>query len=171
MLHSYSSYIPLPPVHKHWEIYLQLYIGYNYLVFLVIAHETTRLILDEIQQLLRTNNWLNVNLILILDFMLVVQVQIERLKDVTQTCLVLVFPLADVWISRYTSIIYHVATSQSILVCCLCAHQCKISWKLHLNGKTKTSNTDLQSIMEKISESSVGQIRPIAANTMQISLD
>ena len=48
--------------------------------------------------------------------MLVVQVRIERLKDVSQIGLVLVFPIEGVWISTYTCIIYHVATPQSELV-------------------------------------------------------
>ena len=69
------------------------------------------------------------------------------------------FPLAGVWISRYTSIVTCIALST--LVCWLGAHQCKISWKLHLN----TSNTDLQTMMQNIDKFAARQTRPILTNT------
>ena len=72
------------------------------------------------------------------------QVWIQCSKEVSQTDYILVFNLAGVRISRYTSIVTCVVLST--LVCFLGAHQCKVSWKLHLN----TLNTDLQSMMQTI---------------------
>ena len=65
----------------------------------------------------------------------------QRLKEISQTDLIPVFPLAGVWISRYTSAITCIALST--LIRWLGAHQCKISFKLYLN----TLNTDLQSML------------------------
>ena len=66
------------------------------------------------------------------------QARIQRLKEVNQTDVIPVFPLADVCISKYTSVI--TCITLPTLVRWLGAHQFKISWKLHPN----TSNTDLQ---------------------------
>ena len=70
-----------------------------------------------------------------------------------------VLHLAGVWISRYTSVITCIALSK--LVRWLGAHQCKISWNLHIN----TSNTDLQTMMEDIDKFAARQTRPILTNT------
>ena len=69
------------------------------------------------------------------------------------------FPLAGVWISRYTSFITWIMLST--LVRWLGAHQCKISWKLRLN----TSNTDLQTMMQNINKFAARQTRPVLTNT------
>ena len=84
------------------------------------------------------------------------QARIQRLKEVSQTGKIPVFPLADVWVSKYTSVITCIALPT--LVRWFGAHQCKISWKLHPN----TSNTDLQTLMKNIA---AHQTRSILANT------
>ena len=87
------------------------------------------------------------------------QARIQRVKEVIQTDKVLVSPLANVWISKYTSIINCIVLST--LVRWLGVHQCKISWKLHTN----TSNTDLQTMMKNIDKFAARKTRPIVANT------
>ena len=47
----YSS-LPLPPAHKHWDIYLQLCMWDDYHVFLIATLVFTRLLLDEIYHLI-----------------------------------------------------------------------------------------------------------------------
>ena len=53
------------------------------------------------------------------------QARMQRLKEVSQTNKIPVFPLADVWISKHTSVITCIALPA--LVHWLGAHQCKIS--------------------------------------------
>ena len=88
-----------------------------------------------------------------------IQTWIQRLEEVSPTDKIPVFPLVDVWISRYTSVITCIVLPT--LVGWLGAHQCKISWKLQPN----TSNTDLQTMMENIDKFAARQIRPILTNT------
>ena len=52
---------------------------------------------------------------------------------------------------------YSITCALSALVHWLGAHQCKISWKLHLN----TSNTDLQTMMQNIVKFAASQTRSI----------
>ena len=85
--------------------------------------------------------------------------RIQRLKEVNQTDMIPVFPLADVWISKYNSFITCIALPT--LVRWLGAHQFKISRKLHPN----TSNTDLQRMMKNIDKFAARQTRPILTNT------
>ena len=44
--------LPLPPTHEHWDIYLQLCMWDDYRVFLIATLVFTRLLLDEIYNLL-----------------------------------------------------------------------------------------------------------------------
>ena len=69
------------------------------------------------------------------------------------------FPIACVWISRYTPVIISIAWST--LVLWLGVNQCKISWKLRLN----ISNKNLQTMMENIDKFAARQTRPILTNT------
>ena len=87
------------------------------------------------------------------------QARIQRLKEVSQTGKIPVFPLANVWVSKYTSVITCIALPT--LVRWFGAHQCKTSWKLHPN----TSNTDLQTLMKNIDKFAAHQTRSILANT------
>ena len=51
--------LPLPPVHEHWDIYLQLRMWNDYHVFLIATLVLTRLLLDEIYHLIElTFEWL-----------------------------------------------------------------------------------------------------------------
>ena len=54
-----------------------------------------------------------------------IQAGMQRLEEVSQTDKIPVFPLTDVWISKYTSVITCIALPT--LVRWLGAHQCKIS--------------------------------------------
>ena len=63
------------------------------------------------------------------------QAWIQRFKEVSQTDYVPGFTLAAAWISRSTSII--ICIELWTLIHWLGAHQCKISWRLHLSGKTQ----------------------------------
>ena len=49
----FYSTLPLPPVHEHSDIYLQLCMWDNYHVFLIATLAFTRLILDEIYHLIK----------------------------------------------------------------------------------------------------------------------
>ena len=92
-------------------------------------------------------------------WMLDTQAWIQRLKEVSQTEKILVFPLADVCISKYSSVITCIALT--MLVRWLVAYQCKISRKLHPN----TSSTDLQTMMKNIDKFAARQAKPVLANT------
>ena len=48
----FYSNLPLPPVHEHWDIYLQLCMWDDYHVFLIATLVFTRLLLDEIYHLI-----------------------------------------------------------------------------------------------------------------------
>ena len=48
----FYSTLPLPPAHKHWDIYLQLCMWGGYHVFLIATLVFTRLLLDEIYHLI-----------------------------------------------------------------------------------------------------------------------
>ena len=48
----FYSTLPLPPAHKHWDIYLQLCMWDDYHVFLIAMLVFTRLLLDEIYHLI-----------------------------------------------------------------------------------------------------------------------
>ena len=48
----FYSTLPLPPTHKHWDIYLQLCMLDVYHVFLIATLVFTRLLLDEIYHLI-----------------------------------------------------------------------------------------------------------------------
>ena len=48
----FYSTLPLPPAHKHWDIYLQLCMWDDYHVFLISMFVFTRLRLDEIYHLI-----------------------------------------------------------------------------------------------------------------------
>ena len=55
----FYSTILLPPTHKHWDIYLQLCIWYDYHVFLIATLVFSRLLLDENYHLIAlTFEWL-----------------------------------------------------------------------------------------------------------------
>ena len=47
----FYSTLPLPPAHKHWDIYMQLCMWDDYHVFLIATLVFTRLLLDEIYHL------------------------------------------------------------------------------------------------------------------------
>ena len=49
----FFSNLPLPPAHEHWEIYLQLCMWDDYQVFLIATLVFTRLLLNEIYQLIK----------------------------------------------------------------------------------------------------------------------
>ena len=49
----FYSFIPLPPAHKHRDIYLQICMWDGYHVFLIATLVFTRLLLDEIQHLIK----------------------------------------------------------------------------------------------------------------------
>ena len=64
-------------------------------------------------------------------------------------------PITGVWASRYSSVIICVASST--LIRWLGFHQCKISWKLHLSGKTQyLIYYDLQSVLQNINKFAEG---------------
>ena len=48
----FYSTLPLPPAHKHWDIYLQLCMWDDYHIFLIATLVFTRLLLDEIYHLI-----------------------------------------------------------------------------------------------------------------------
>ena len=48
----FYSTLPLPPIHEHWDIYLQLCMWDDYHAFLIATLVFTRLLLDEIYQLI-----------------------------------------------------------------------------------------------------------------------
>ena len=48
----FYSTLPLPPVHEHWDIYLQLCMWDDHHVFLIATLVFTRLLLDEIYHLI-----------------------------------------------------------------------------------------------------------------------
>ena len=48
----FYSALPLPPVHEHWDIYLQLCLWDDYHVFLIATLVFTRLLLDEIYHII-----------------------------------------------------------------------------------------------------------------------
>ena len=48
----FYSTLPLLPAHEHWNIYLQLCIGDDYHVFLIATLKFTRLLLNEIYNLI-----------------------------------------------------------------------------------------------------------------------
>ena len=48
----FFSTLPLPPAHEHWDIYLQLCMWDDYHVFLIATLVFTRLLLNEIYQLI-----------------------------------------------------------------------------------------------------------------------
>ena len=50
---TFRSTLPLPPAHKHWNIYLQLCMWDDYHVFLIATFVFTRLLLDEIYHHIR----------------------------------------------------------------------------------------------------------------------
>ena len=58
---SYST-LPLPPTHKHWDIYLQLCMWDDYHIFLITMLVFTRLLLDVIYHLIELPfDWLTDN--------------------------------------------------------------------------------------------------------------
>ena len=61
---SYSA-LPLPPAHKHSDIYLQLCTWDDYHIFLIATLVFTRLLLDEILPPSRITIWLIADVILI----------------------------------------------------------------------------------------------------------
>ena len=54
----FYSTLPLPPAHKHWDIYLQLCMWDDYHVFLIATLVFTRLLLDEIYHFIEWTFWL-----------------------------------------------------------------------------------------------------------------
>ena len=50
--------LPLPPAHEPWDLYLQLCMWNDYHVFLVATFEVTRLLLDEIDHIIKLPFWL-----------------------------------------------------------------------------------------------------------------
>ena len=48
----FYSTLPLPAAHKHSHIYLQLYTGHDYHIFLIAKLVFARLLLDEIYHLI-----------------------------------------------------------------------------------------------------------------------
>ena len=48
----FYSTLPLPPAHKHWNIYLQLCIWDDYHIFLIATLVLARLLFDEIYRLM-----------------------------------------------------------------------------------------------------------------------
>ena len=48
----FYSTLPLPPVHEHWDIYLQLCLWDDYHVFFISTLVFTRLLLDEIYHII-----------------------------------------------------------------------------------------------------------------------
>ena len=50
--------LPLPPAHEPWDLYLQLCMWNDYHVFLVATFELTRLLLDEIDHIIKLPFWL-----------------------------------------------------------------------------------------------------------------
>ena len=48
----FYSTLPIPPAHKHWDIYLQLCMWDDYHIFLIETLAFTRLLLDEIYHLI-----------------------------------------------------------------------------------------------------------------------
>ena len=48
----FYSTLPLPPVHKHWDIYLQLCMWDHYHIFLIAPLVFTRLLRDQIYHLI-----------------------------------------------------------------------------------------------------------------------
>ena len=71
------------------------------------------------------------------------------------------FPLAVAWISRYTSVIIFVTSSTLIHVVWVLIRACRISWKLHLTGKTQFLKYWLTVNSIKINKFAVGQTRSI----------
>ena len=49
----FYSTLPRPPAHKHWDIYLQLCMWDDYLVFLIVALAFARMLLAEIYHLIK----------------------------------------------------------------------------------------------------------------------
>ena len=55
----FYSTLPLPPAHKHWDIYLQLCMWDDYHVFLIATLMFTRLLINEIYHLIELQfEWL-----------------------------------------------------------------------------------------------------------------
>ena len=96
-------------------------------------------------------------------YIFLLQARIQRFKEVSQTDYVPGFPLAAAWISRSTSIM--ICVELSTLTHWLGAYQCKISWRLHLSGKTQYLKYWLTSILQNINKFSAGHTRPILTNT------
>ena len=47
----FYSTLPLPPVHEHWDIYLQLCMWDDYHVFFIVTFVFTRMLLDKLYHL------------------------------------------------------------------------------------------------------------------------